>query len=474
MDENRKGVFRMHRFPAKMMAVIMAVSMTAMVLPVSAPPQKVYAKEEETFVSPVTADKSADYHLTAATTSTSENMMHHEASGIMDLTWKKASMNATLYKYRKKLDSLTMTSSNPAILQLQTDEEGHVRYEATGAGYVTVKVSYVIHNLNKTKSTTYRVFVFPDMKKAKLNTSAIPKYLDTSGEEGGSLTLALSTQEGVKLPDMDLTSTDSHKSMKSTVRIRYGCVYVNVTGAGTDTISFAVDGATFKLKVRGRSLEPVYRLSAGQTKKLKVKGAKASLVTFTSDDPDVAEVTEDGSLITKTDGAAVILATYQGMTFGTVVNVASQEKIDAFNWARDYAAKSTYSQALRMTEGYYDCSSLVYRAYLQQGITLPSLSTFWAPTAADLGQSLVTCKPSKKVGATKDANLKKRLFQTGDLLFETGANNKRYKGIYHVEMFGGYTFAGVNADGSANILGTWASRKDGYYGAVDANFMCRP
>jgi cell wall-associated NlpC family hydrolase len=188
----------------------------------------------------------------------------------------------------------------------------------------------------------------------------------------------------------------------------------------------------------------------------------------------VAEVAEDGTVTTKKEGAAVLLATYQDMTFGCVVNVAEKEKIKAFQWAKSYAEKSVYNQALRMTDGFYDCSSLVFRAYQKQGVLLPSASSFWAPTAADLGQSLVSCKPSKKVGVTKDANLKKRLFQTGDLLFETGADNKRYKGIYHVEMFGGYTFAGVNADGTANIQGTWASRKDGYYGAVDTNFMCRP
>ncbi len=466
----------MHKFSVKVLAVVVAASMTLVAPPVAAESQDVYAEEgttEETFVSPVKADKSADYLLTAATTSTSENTMCFGASGILDLTWKKASMNATLYKYRKKLDSLTMTSSNPRILQLTKDEKGHVRYQATGAGYVTIKVSYEIHDPHKTKSTSYRVFVFPDMNKAKLNTSAVPKYLNTSGS-GGVFTMYLNTEEGVKLPDMDLPSTDSHKSMKSDVKIRYGLVYVTVTGAGTDTISFTIEGVTFKVKVRGRSLEPVYRFTADVSKKLKVKGANASLVTWTSDDPEVAEVAADGTVTTKADGAAVILATYQNMTFGTVVNVAPEEKIKAFTWAKDYAAKSVYSQTLRMTDGYYDCSSLVFRAYQQQGIELPSLSRLWAPTAADLGQSLVTCKPSKKVGATKDTNLKKRLFQTGDLLFETGADNKRYKGIYHVEMFGGYTFAGVNADGTSNIQGTWASRKDGYYGAVDANFMCRP
>lgn len=297
--------------------------------------------------------------------------------------------------------------------------------------------------------------------------------MNTSGN-GGEIDLYLNTEEGVRLPDMELESTDSHKSMKSVVKVAYGCIHLLVTGAGTDTITFTIDQVKFRVKVKGRSLEPVFRLEKDTTKKLKIKGASASLVSWSSDNPEVAEVAEDGTVTTKKEGAAVLLATYQDMTFGCVVNVAEKEKIKAFQWAKSYAEKSVYNQALRMTDGFYDCSSLVFRAYQKQGVLLPSASSFWAPTAADLGQSLVSCKPSKKVGATKDANLKKRLFQTGDLLFETGADNKRYKGIYHVEMFGGYTFAGVNADGTANIQGTWASRKDGYYGAVDTNFMCRP
>ncbi|MCR4868616.1 MAG: C40 family peptidase [Lachnospiraceae bacterium] len=463
----------MHTFPVKALSVLVAASIALHPVSFAAGKTQVYAATgEKKFVSPVKADPQADYHLTAATTSTSENLMHHGASGILDLTWKKGQMNKVLYKYRKNLDSLTMTSSNPAILEL-TQEDRHVRYQATGAGYVTVKVTFVLHDLGKTKNAHYRVFVFPDMTKAKLDTSAVPKYLNTSGN-GGEIDLYLNTEEGVRLPDMELESTDSHKSMKSVVKVAYGRIHLLVTGAGTDTITFTIDQVKFRVKVKGRSLEPVFRFAKDTTKKLKIKGASASLVSWSSDNPEVAEVAEDGTVTTKKEGAAVLLASYQDMTFGCVVNVAEKEKIKAFQWAKSYAEKSVYNQALRMTDGFYDCSSLVFRAYQKQGVLLPSASSFWAPTAADLGQSLVSCKPSKKVGATKDANLKKRLFQTGDLLFETGAENKRYKGIYHVEMFGGYTFAGVNADGTANIQGTWASRKDGYYGAVATNFMCRP
>lgn len=40
----------------------------------------------------------------------------------------------------------------------------------------------------------------------------------------------------------------------------------------------------------------------------------------------------------------------------------------------------------------------------------------------------------------------------GDLLFGTGANNGRYKGIYHVEMFVGYACYGFQ--GNKPILTT--------------------
>ena len=52
----------------------------------------------------------------------------------------------------------------------------------------------------------------------------------------------------------------------------------------------------------------------------------------------------------------------------------------------------------------------------------------------------------------------------GDLMFETGADNGRYLGIYHVEMFTGYVVAYYGSDGKPVLYETWGARPDGYYG----------
>lgn len=53
----------------------------------------------------------------------------------------------------------------------------------------------------------------------------------------------------------------------------------------------------------------------------------------------------------------------------------------------------------------------------------------------------------------------------GDLMFETGANNGRDNGIYHVEMIVGYVCQGFGYNGKPILAVKWAARGDGCYGA---------
>ena len=54
----------------------------------------------------------------------------------------------------------------------------------------------------------------------------------------------------------------------------------------------------------------------------------------------------------------------------------------------------------------------------------------------------------------------------GDLMFETGADNGRYRGIYHVEMITGYSCEGFDSKGRPYLQIKWASKPDGYYGSA--------
>jgi cell wall-associated NlpC family hydrolase len=86
-----------------------------------------------------------------------------------------------------------------------------------------------------------------------------------------------------------------------------------------------------------------------------------------------------------------------------------------------------------MAEGKYDCSSYIYRAYKDAGVTLGT-SKNWAPTAAELGK---WCSDKGYVLYYEDEEVDVTKLRPGDLIFETGENNGRYKGIYHVDLYTG-------------------------------------
>lgn len=246
----------------------------------------------------------------------------------------------------------------------------------------------------------------------------------------------------------------------------------DVSGVGETTVTFTFCGKPLQIRIRLIQAwidKTDFTISKGKTCQIAINGDIQGIKpVYKSMNPSVASVSASGKVRAKKNGAAVIKVSIgDSAAMGAVVNVAPVKKIKAFNWARSYAAKNTYSQDKRMDKGYFDCSSLVWRAYHSQGINL--MQKKWAPTAADLGKYLVG--KHKKVASADWKNYEKLKFQVGDLLFETGENNGRYKGIYHVEMFGGYSFGGFDTDGQP-ILGTEFARLGGSTSSSD--FLCRP
>ena len=246
----------------------------------------------------------------------------------------------------------------------------------------------------------------------------------------------------------------------------------DVSGVGETTVTFTFCGKPLQIRIRLIQAwidKTDFTISKGKTCQIAINGDIQGIKpVYKSMNSSVASVSASGKVRAKKNGAAVIKVSIgDSAAMGAVVNVAPVKKIKAFNWARSYAAKNTYSQAKRMDKGYFDCSSLVWRAYHSQGINL--MQKNWAPTAADLGKYLVG--KHKKVASADWKNYEKLKFQVGDLLFETGENNGRYKGIYHVEMFGGYSFGGFDTDGQP-ILDTEFARLGGSTSSSD--FLCRP
>jgi cell wall-associated NlpC family hydrolase len=79
-----------------------------------------------------------------------------------------------------------------------------------------------------------------------------------------------------------------------------------------------------------------------------------------------------------------------------------------------------YDQGRRMQEGYYDCSSLVYRLYKEVGIVLPD-------TAAEQGQYCYT----------HGMIINKKDLKPGDLIFYSYEENGRFRNISHVAIYVG-------------------------------------
>jgi len=79
-----------------------------------------------------------------------------------------------------------------------------------------------------------------------------------------------------------------------------------------------------------------------------------------------------------------------------------------------------YSQDRRWDEGYYDCSSFVYRMYIQLGIELPT-------TAAEQAEYC----DSNHLTVTETE------LSPGDLIFYSYSDNGRYKNVSHVAIYAG-------------------------------------
>lgn len=398
----------------------------------------------------------------------------YTSSGSIQLTGVPANADLSYY------DVDDMTSSNPDIsfddYGLDADNYS-LSFDVYGTGTTTVSFSI------KGKQLSFTLTVTPkyDLSGMKLAKSSL---IMVAGNEWGSSDQSVKLKgipsEALSDEDFDFEVTDvdsSNSSMDVSVDMdsENGTVDFSTYDSGSTTVTFKIDGIQFSIKIRvitASIKKDSYYLARGKSMKLKIKGnLKGVKVKYKSLSPRVASINSKGKVKAKKSGTAVIKVTIgdgdNSAAIGTVINVASANKIKAFNWARRYASKNTYSQPKRMQKGYYDCSSLVWKAYRTQGRHLEYRS--YAPTAAGLGEYLV--KKGKKVASASWNNYEKRKFQVGDLLFETGANNGRYKGIYHVEMFGGYSFGYFESNGKPYLNYTFANIQEG---PDSSNFLCRP
>ncbi|MBE5938443.1 MAG: hypothetical protein E7265_10495 [Lachnospiraceae bacterium] len=203
---------------------------------------------------------------------------------------------------------------------------------------------------------------------------------------------------------------------------------------GKCVVKVVVDGITLScnITVTDPALKKsFFVVTKGMRQTIKVTGInKKSVVKFTSAKPKIASVSKKGIVKAKRIGFAPIKIEVDGAVYVASINVGAKKGVKAvLNALKVEGAK--YSQARRMSKGYYDCSSLVWRMYSPLGVTFGD--RYYAPVAANQAYYCVSHKKTLPKKYLK--NLDK--LRPGDLFFFRGSSNGRYKNIYHVAIYMG-------------------------------------
>lgn len=241
-----------------------------------------------------------------------------------------------------------------------------------------------------------------------------------------------------------------------------GQIIFEVFGAGSSTVTITINEKVFTVTIKiikveiscGNSLLMV----KGKTKAVKVKHVSGKII-WKSSNPKVASVSAKGKIKAKKIGNTIISAEINGNKVGCALSVVTSARKKVINRATYIGTHWKYSQPKRMQNNYYDCSSLVWKSYSKYEKKYFGNKN-WASTAADNAKY---CAKQKKLVKGNDVkNIQNMKYLPGALMFKTGAKNGRFKGIYHVEMFTGYTCEGFDENGKPIIGTKWAARGDNY------------
>lgn len=366
------------------------------------------------------------------------------------------------------------------------DAEGKVTAVHTGNTQITVEVytlqmfsgswgdEYDDYNYNNVSYSTYEqllyqayydVTVSPDLSQVKINKTSQTGYSPTEWCDV-QYTFHLKNKEPLTEDwnTVVLSCTSSNPDIRVEGSLENNVLTITPSTTGKTTVTVSInDQKLFRLKINTIYVNLTANsalMIPGQTKQLHVKGGKNLPVKWSSSNKSVVMVSSDGKLTARKNGNAVIKAKVGDCAFGCAVSVVSPSRKEAINRAIHIAQTCTYSQPYRMQAKYYDCSSLVWKAYAKSGINFGG--SYYAPVAADIAKWCVTKKKMVK-GGLSPANVRQMKVNAGDLMFETGADNGRYRGIYHVEMITGYSCEGFDSKGNPYLQIKWASKPDGYY-----------
>ncbi len=356
-----------------------------------------------------------------------------------------------------QITSWVFTSNDPSVVSV--DGNGFYQALQMGSGEVFIRGYSSSGMLMFSATITIQVSV--DMSGVALEKSSLTGYL--CGESQFSENIQILSSYVLNEENSEFTYSSTNPDMSVGCSLKDNMLIIESGSEGKTVLSVTINGKVFEVSVTITRLEISKRSyvgSKGKTLRLRIKGTGEKVV-WSSSNSKAAKVNGSGTVRLRRNGNAVITANVAGHKLGCAISVISPQLLKVVKRAKYIGENWTYSQPKRMKKGYYDCSSLVWRTYGRIGKKFGMAN--YAPVAADLAK---WCKKHGKVltRSYTRQHIQKMKFRPGDLMFETGQDNGRYKGIYHVEMFVGYAVADFDETGKPVLNELWAARPEGYYG----------
>lgn len=311
---------------------------------------------------------------------------------------------------------------------------------------------------------------YPDASNTTLSKTKMTLYYNE--EQGAIGEVALINAPEFTEYAFDYECSNASLDLECFLDITRNVITIQAWNTGSGRITFTLNNKQLYLDIK------VVKISINKTSLLIVKKKKSTLklkkysgtVKWKTTNKKVVSVSSKGVVKGKKTGNALVYAKVKGQYFGCAVSVITKKMKTIVNKAYSLG-RGKYSQPKRMKKGYYDCSSLVWRAYKKGKIYLGNKHI--APVAADIAKYFVRTKKRRIKGGHSKSNIAKMKLRVGDLFFCEGNKNGRYRGIYHVEMFTGYRCLGIDSSGRARIVARWATAPDDYYLKIK-QLMVRP
>lgn len=396
------------------------------------------------------------------------------------------SVNSPVYAIRDRITKVTYSAwdweNNVQVAadgSYTTKAVGDSRVEVTIMGYVSDEENVFGEKVEQELMTlNYYVSVTIDCSGARLAKSKVTFYrYDNSGYADSYEEIAvLGVDQLAGNEDaVNFSYVSSNKNTSVSCYLENGKLHVEAYAAGETTVTITLGGKQLTLQVHVIDVKLVGSNSRyvvkGKKTVLKVKNAPGK-IRWKSSNPKVAKISSKGKLTAKKTGTVVITASVGKGKIGCIVSVVTKKRLSVIRKAIQIGKTCKYSQAKRMQSGFYDCSSLVWKAYSSKEKKYFG-DRHYAPTAANNAKWCADHHKIVKGNVAK--NVQKLKYQPGALVYRTGDDsNGRYKGIYHVEMFIGYSFEGFDSKGKALVNTRWANRSNGYAGYGGGELWAQP